>query len=240
MPQPPTYLVIPAGGRGVRMGGGIPKQFREWRGRPLLLATLEAFFQPGMPPLAGIAVAVPPDRLEEVRAWILPCPLLVVAGGDSRQDSVAAALAALPGEPGSAVLIHDGVRPFPPAGPIQAALEALTRWDGALLGEPSTDTLKRVGPDGQVLGTEPREALFRAQTPQVARLGTWRKAFQAAREAGVQATDDVALLERLGLRVLLVESPATNLKVTTPEDWSRITPQGVVPGPTPTAPQSIV
>ncbi|HJV22147.1 MAG TPA: 2-C-methyl-D-erythritol 4-phosphate cytidylyltransferase [Holophagaceae bacterium] len=232
MPQPPTYLVIPAGGRGLRMGGGIPKQFREWRGRPLLLATLEAFFQAGMPPLAGVAVAVPPDRLDEVRAWALPCPLHVVTGGESRQDSVAAALAALPEEPGAAVLIHDGVRPFPPAAPIRAALEALDHWDGALLGEPSTDTLKRVAPGGQVLGTEARDSLYRAQTPQVARLGTWRRAFQSAREAGFQATDDVALLERLGLKVLLVESPASNLKVTTPEDWDRITPQGVVGGPT--------
>jgi 2-C-methyl-D-erythritol 4-phosphate cytidylyltransferase len=232
MSEPLTYLVIPAGGRGLRMGGGVPKQFREWHGRPLLLATLEAFFQPGMPPLAGVALAVPPDRLEEVAGWSLPCPLQVVCGGESRQDSVAAALRALPDDPQAAVLIHDGVRPFPPAGPIRAALEALDSWDGALLGEPSTDTLKRVAPGGQVLGTEPREALYRAQTPQVARLGTWRKAFQAAQDSGTQATDDVALLESLGLRVLMIESPASNLKVTTPEDWARLTPQGVVSRPT--------
>jgi len=232
MPKPLTYLVIPAGGRGLRMGGGVPKQFREWHGRPLLLATLEAFFQPGMPAIAGMALAVPPDRIHEVKAWNLPCPGYVVPGGDSRQDSVAAALAALPEDPEAAVLIHDGVRPFPPAAPIQSALDALTTWDGALLGEPSTDTLKRVGPGGQVLGTELRDTLFRAQTPQVARLGTWRRAFDAAREAGVQATDDVALLERLGLKVILVESPASNLKVTTPEDWARLTPQGVVSRPT--------
>ncbi|HJW32080.1 MAG TPA: IspD/TarI family cytidylyltransferase [Holophagaceae bacterium] len=232
MPERSTYLVIPAGGRGLRMGGGVPKQFREWHGRPLLLATLEAFFQPGMPTLAGVALAVPPGRIEEVGAWSLPCPLHVVVGGESRQDSVAAALAALPDDPEAAVLIHDGVRPFPPVAPIQSALEALTTWDGALLGEPSTDTLKRVGPEGQVLGTEPRETLYRAQTPQVARLATWRSAFRAAHEAGIQATDDVALLERLGLRVLMVVSPASNLKVTTPEDWARLAPQGVVSRPT--------
>ncbi len=232
MPAPLTYLVIPAGGRGLRMGGGIPKQFREWHGRPLLQATLEAFFQPGMPTLAGVALAVPPDRVAEVQAWSLPCPLQVVCGGESRQDSVAAALAALPDLPEAAVLIHDGVRPFPPADPIHTAIAALNDWDGALLGEPSTDTLKRIAPDGQVLGTEPRETLYRAQTPQVAQLATWRNAFRAAQEAGIQATDDVALLERLGLRVLMVESPASNLKITTPEDWARLTPHGVVSGPT--------
>jgi 2-C-methyl-D-erythritol 4-phosphate cytidylyltransferase len=228
MASHPTYLVIPAGGQGLRMGGGVPKQFREWHGRPLLQATLEAFFQPGMPALDGIALAVPADRQAQVQAWSFPCPTFVVAGGASRQDSVSAALEALPDHPEAAVLIHDGVRPFPPAGPIHRALEGLATWDGALLGEPSTDTLKRVDAQGRVVGTEPRETLFRAQTPQVARLGTWRLAFAAAREAGIQATDDVALLERLGLRVLLVESPASNLKVTTPEDWTRLTPQGVV------------
>lgn len=232
MPEFPTYLVIPAGGRGLRMGGGVPKQFREWHGRPLLRATLEAFFQPGMPALAGVALAVPPDRVPEASAWPLPCPLWVVEGGETRQDSVAAALAVLPDHPDAAVLIHDGVRPFPPAAPIRQAIQALSIWDGALLGEPSTDTLKRVDREGRVLGTEPREAFFRAQTPQVAQLGTWRRAFQAAREAGIQATDDVALLERLGLRVLMIESPASNLKLTTPEDWTRAAPQGVVGGPT--------
>jgi 2-C-methyl-D-erythritol 4-phosphate cytidylyltransferase len=232
MPEPATYLVIPAGGRGLRMGGGIPKQFREWHGRPLLLATLEAFFQPGMPALAGVALAVPPDHVPTATRWTLPCPVWVVPGGGTRQESVACALAALPDDPQAAVLIHDGVRPFPPAGPIQACIQALESWDGSLLGEPSTDTLKRVAPGGQVLGTESRDALFRAQTPQVARLGTWRRAFQAAKDTGFQATDDVTLLERLGLRVLMIESPSSNLKVTTPEDWGRLSPQGVVSPPT--------
>ncbi len=223
-----VFLVIPAGGRGLRMGGGVPKQFREWQGKALLQITLEAFFLPGMPPLTGIALALPPERMAQVQAWPLPVPTFLVPGGESRQDSVAAALDALPDRPEAAVLIHDGVRPFPPAGPIRQALESLEDWEGALLGEPSTDTLKRVDAAGRVLGTEPREALYRAQTPQVARLGTWRKAFAAAREDGVQATDDVALLERLGLRVRMVPSPSSNLKVTTPEDWGRLAPHGVV------------
>jgi 2-C-methyl-D-erythritol 4-phosphate cytidylyltransferase len=206
------------------MGGGLPKQFRDWGGRPLLQATVEAFLAPGMPPLDGIALAVPESHLDEVRSWSFPVPCWVVIGGGTRQESVWAALSALPEEPLAPVMIHDAVRPFPPSAPLWEALEALNRFDGVLLGEPSTDTLKRVDAQGRVLGTEPREAFFRAQTPQIARLGTWLRAFQAADEAGFTATDDVALLEWLGLAVKLVTSPGTNLKLTTPADWDRTRP----------------
>jgi len=227
-----TFLVIAAGGRGLRMGGGVPKQFRDWGGRPLLEATVRAFLGPGMPVLAGIVLAVPEDRLEQVRGWSFGPPLRAVAGGATRQASVALALAALDAGPGAKVLIHDAVRPFPPAGPVQAALEALDAedpsgrplWAGAVLGEPSTDTLKRVDAAGRILGTEPREGIFRAQTPQVARLGVWREAFAWARATEFQGTDDVSLLEAMGLRVKLVPAPASNLKLTTPEDWARTQP----------------
>lgn len=221
-----SYLLVPAGGQGLRLGGGVPKQFRTWNGRPLLKATLEAFFGPGMPPLAGIALAVPPDRLEEVCAWPFPVPVWAVPGGATRQASVQAALEALPAAPDLPVMIHDGVRPFPPVEPIREALMALETWDGALLGEPSTDTLKRIDGEGRVVATEPRSQIFRAQTPQIARLSTWRRAFQWAQEQGFEGTDDVSILEALGLRVRLVEAPPSNAKLTTPEDWERFAPRG--------------
>lgn len=219
------YLVIPAGGRGLRMGGGLPKQFRDWGGRPLLRATVEAFLATGMPPLAGIVLAVPEAHLEEARSWSFGIPCTVTPGGDTRQASVWAALLTLPDQPMAPVMIHDAVRPFPPATPLWEALDALNQYDGVLLGEPSTDTLKRVDAEGRVLRTEPREEFFRAQTPQIARLGTWLHAFRAADEAGFSATDDVALLERLGLAVKLIPSPGSNLKLTTPEDWERTRPR---------------
>ncbi len=205
------------------MGGGVPKQFRDFDGKPLLKATIEAFLRPEMPALAGVSLAVPPARMDEVRNWDFGLPTWVVQGGNSRQASALAALSALPDELESAVLIHDAVRPFPSADPIQKAIQALETWDGAVLGEASTDTLKRVDSQGRILETVPREAIFRAQTPQVARLGTWRRAFAWAEQTGFKATDDVALLEALGLRVLLVPSSASNMKITTPEDWNRAT-----------------
>jgi len=219
------FLVIPAGGRGLRMGGGTPKQFRDWDGRPLLQVTVEAFLAPGMPPLAGVALAVPPAHLEEVCGWSFGVPCTVLPGGATRQESVWSALKALPNLPLVPVMIHDAVRPFPPMAPLWEALAALEQVDGVLLGESSTDTLKRVDALGRVLHTEPREELFRAQTPQIARLGTWLQAFRAAEESGFVGTDDVALLERLGLAVKLIPSPSSNLKLTTPEDWQRARPR---------------
>jgi 2-C-methyl-D-erythritol 4-phosphate cytidylyltransferase len=203
------------------MGGGLPKQFRDWDGRPLLQVTVEAFLAPGMPVLAGIALAVPEAHVEEACSWSFGVPYKVVSGGATRQESVWLALRELPDQPMAPVMIHDAVRPFPPTAPLWEALEALNRFDGVLLGEPSTDTLKRVDAQGRVLRTEPREEFFRAQTPQIARLGTWLKAFRAAEEAGFVGTDDASLLERLGLAVKLVPSPSSNLKLTTPEDWQR-------------------
>ena len=214
-----AFLVIAAGGRGLRMGGGVPKQFRDWGGMPLLEATARAFLVPSMPPLAGIVLAVPEDRLEQVRGWRFGVPHRAVAGGETRQQSVSLALDALPDAPGAIVLIQDAVRPFPPAGPVREAIAALSAYDGAVLGEPSTDTLKRVDSTGLILATEPREGIFRAQTPQVARLGLWREAFAWAAANAFQGTDDVSLLEAMGRRVKLVPSPSSNLKLTTPEDW---------------------
>jgi 2-C-methyl-D-erythritol 4-phosphate cytidylyltransferase len=203
----------------------MPKQFRDWDGRPLLQVTVEAFLAPGMPHLAGIVLAVPESHLAEARSWPFAVPCTVVAGGATRQESVWAALKALPDRPLAPVMIHDAVRPFPPVTPLWEALETLNRFDGVLLGEPSTDTLKRVDALGRVLRTEPREEFFRAQTPQIARLNTWIHAFQSAMEAGFTGTDDVSLLERLGLTVKLIPSPSSNLKLTTPEDWERTHPQ---------------
>lgn len=192
---------------------------------PLLRATAQAFLAPGMPPLAGIAFSVPEDRVAEVESWAFGVPTWVTVGGDSRQASVAAALALLPDHSDLPVLIQDAVRPFPPQAPIWDALSALALADGALLAEASTDTLKRVDAEGIVRATEPRDQIFRAQTPQVARLSTWRRAFAWASECGFTGTDDASLLEAMGLRVKVIPAPASNLKLTTPEDWYRFSPR---------------
>lgn len=217
------FLVIPAGGKGLRMGGSVPKQFMDWGGRSLLRATIEAFFAEGMPKIEGIALALPPDRIEEVSGWNLPAPHWCAEGGATRQDSVYAAIKLLDGcPPDEAAMIHDAVRPFPPSRAVSEAIASLEEWDGAALAEASTDTLKRVGADFQIVATEPREQIYRAQTPQAARLSTWRRAFTWAEQHGFNGTDDVSMLEAMGLKVRVVPSPASNQKITVHEDWERL------------------
>ena len=210
------------------MGSEVPKQFLDWGGVPLLKATINAFFSQGMPIIDGIAVALPPDRIGEVSGWKFPAPHWCTEGGETRQQSVYAAIKLLPDCPSAIVLIHDAGRPFPPPGPIAEAIELLNGtegWEGAALAEPSTDTLKKVGEDFQVLATVPREHYFRAQTPQLATLATWRKAFGQAECIGFTGTDDLSVLEAMGLKVRVVISPPSNQKLTSPDDWERLKPR---------------
>jgi 2-C-methyl-D-erythritol 4-phosphate cytidylyltransferase len=218
------FLVVPAGGSGLRMGAGVPKQFLDWGGVPLICATINAFFATDMPEIDGIALALPPDRLESASKWSFPAPHWCTSGGATRQESVAAAIKLLPDAPRAKVMIHDAVRPFPPPRPIHEAIRALDAWDGAALAEASMDTLKRIDANFQILATEPRDKIFRAQTPQLARLSTWRSAFAWAKENDFTGTDDVSILEAMGLKVRLIPSPPSNQKLTVPQDWERLRP----------------
>ena len=208
----------------MRMGASVPKQFLNWGGVPLLKATINAFFAQDMPKIDGIALALPPDRVEGIAKWAFPAPLWCAVGGETRQESVAAAIRSLPDVPEATVMIHDAVRPFPPSAPVNEAIRTLDGWDGAVLAEVSTDTLKRVDANFQILATEPREQIYRAQTPQAAKLSTWQRAFAWASRNGFKATDDVSILEAMGLRVRVIPSPPSNQKLTVPEDWERLKP----------------
>jgi 2-C-methyl-D-erythritol 4-phosphate cytidylyltransferase len=194
------------------------------------MATIKAFFAADMPKIDGIALALPRDRLAEVSNWALPAPHWCAKGGKTRQESVHAAISILPNEPASVVMIHDAVRPFPPAYAIAEAIATIApttdsaEWDGAVLAEASIDTLKKVDANSQVVATVPREEIYRAQTPQLALLSTWKKAYEWTKKNNFNGTDDVSILEAMGLRVRAIPSPSSNQKVTTTDDWARLAP----------------
>jgi 2-C-methyl-D-erythritol 4-phosphate cytidylyltransferase len=218
-----TWVVVPAAGRGARFGGDVPKQYLDVAGEPLLAHTLRALL--AHPKVRG-AVVVLAEGDERWPRWRERegKPLLTCVGGDSRADSVLAGLAALPDSvrADDFVLVHDAARPNLSAADLDQLLER-GRNDpvGAILAAPVRDTLKRSGDDGGIDRTEPRERLWRALTPQLFRRLQLTRALEAARDAGVDITDESMAMERQGLRPLLVEGAEDNFKITTPADLAR-------------------
>ena len=216
--QPDVGVVVVAAGRGVRLGG-IPKQFRDLGGVPLLLRALEPFLS--HPEVAMIVTVVPPEEALRPPDWladIIGLRLRVVAGGDERHDSVRAGLAALSAAC-EIVLIHDGARPFPSPEVIEQVITIARSGRAAIAALPLGDTLKEAErtDDGVVVRrTIPRDELWRAQTPQAFPRGLIERAYLEGRE--IPATDDAQLVERLGVPVVLVPDLSNNLKITTAED----------------------
>jgi 2-C-methyl-D-erythritol 4-phosphate cytidylyltransferase/2-C-methyl-D-erythritol 2,4-cyclodiphosphate synthase len=219
---PSCTALIVAGGRGSRFGGPLPKQYASLAGQPVLRRTLEVFqVTPG---IDGIQVVIAPGDeghyMAAVQGLDLPPP---VVGGASRQESVLNGLEVLAARPPDLVAIHDAARPFVRVSDIIGCLEALRPGvDGAVLGVPVADTLKKVDEAGLLAGTVPRAGLWRAQTPQIFRfaalLAAHRSAAALARHETTALTDDAAVAEHAGLRVIMVEGHDDNRKITTADD----------------------
>ncbi|WP_309668175.1 bifunctional 2-C-methyl-D-erythritol 4-phosphate cytidylyltransferase/2-C-methyl-D-erythritol 2,4-cyclodiphosphate synthase [Tabrizicola sp.] len=204
-----TAVIIVAAGRGSRVGGPVPKQWQPLGGQPVLAHTLAAFA--GM---MRVLVIHPDDR---ARAEALDTDVLLVDGGATRDASVRAALEALVGKGVTQVLIHDGARPFPSAALIARLRAALANAPGAAPALAVTDALWR-GDNGLVAGTQDRQGLHRAQTPQGFRFDAILAAHRA-HPGG--AADDVEVARAAGLDVTIVEGDETNLKLTFPGDFAR-------------------
>lgn len=216
-------MIVPAAGRGTRFGGEVPKQFLEVGGRSLLVHTLDRLA--GHAGIAGIVLVLGADDAPVIPDEVLhDKPLLRAPGGDTRAASVLSGLHALPDSvrADEFVLVHDAARPNLHPADLDALLER-GRMDpvGAILAAPVRDTLKRAGDDGGIDGTEPRERLWRALTPQLFRRLQLGRALEGADADGIAVTDEAMAMERQGARPLLVEGREDNFKVTTPADLAR-------------------
>lgn len=201
------------------MGAAGPKAFVSVAGRPLVVLAIEALAACDAVDL--VVPVLPAACLDAPTAWALSARARAklapaVAGGAERQDSMQAGLAALPEEV-ALVAVHDAARVLVRPGDVGRVVAAAERSGAALLAVPVRDTLKRVA-DGRVVATEPRAALWAAQTPQVFRIALLRKALEEARAACFQGTDDAQLVERLGAVVEIVEGDPGNVKITWPAD----------------------
>lgn len=212
--------ILAAGGTGVRVGAGQPKQFLELDGRSMLELSLTALAT--HPEVGEVIVVLPAAHLDPppacvTRQW--PAPVRLVAGGARRQDSVANGLAAVAAD-AEVVLVHDAARPFATAAVISRVIEAAARSGAAIPAAAVTDTVKLGrAADGRrwVGSTVPREDVFLAQTPQAFTRAVLGGAVRASADA-TTATDEATLVERMGGQVEIVDGDAGNVKITTPED----------------------
>jgi len=215
-----VWAILVAAGRGERLGLDHPKAFAKLGEDPLLAEPLRRLDDCGW--VDAIVVVVP-------AGWEEPAILLAeevgcgkvsacVAGGEARADSVRAGLAEVPAD-AIAVLVHDAARPLVSDEVIERVLAPLSEgWDGVVPGLPVSDTLKRVAPDGAVVETIARDAVYAVQTPQAFPADVLRRALGG--ESG--ATDCAGSVEAAGGRVKVVPGDPRLLKVTTTDDLARV------------------
>jgi len=212
-------VVVLAAGQGRRMGAGENKVLLKLDGCPVIIHTLRVFETD--PSCIGIVLVTREDEQKKFRMLVEDYHITKVrafaGGGKERQESVYLGLNMLTMEPDAIVLIHDGARPFVTRKYIAEVTEAAAEHGASLLAVPVKDTIKQAA-DFQVEKTLERKSLWAAQTPQAFRLSVIREAHQESMEAHFMGTDDVSLVERMGLPVRIVEGSYRNIKLTTPED----------------------
>jgi 2-C-methyl-D-erythritol 4-phosphate cytidylyltransferase len=216
-----NFAIVVAAGRGSRAGGVQSKQFREISGIPIIIHTLSRFER--CETIEGSVVVLPRADVSDFAALAaghgLRKRLRAVEGGETRAESVRRGLEALRDSSAGVVAVHDGVRPFVTPEEIDRTVREAERCGAAILAVPLTDTVKEA--DGaRVLRTLERSRLWRAQTPQCFRFELLRRANELALSDGLDATDDSALVERLGATVSIVEGGEHNIKITTPHDFA--------------------
>ena len=204
--------IIAAGGRGSRFGGTQPKQLQMLAGVPILKRTVDAFLQGYA--FDEVVVALPPELAVNPPSYL--DSVIVVEGGERRQDSVANAFRAV--APSSQIIVvHDAARPLVSSALIERTIDAASKYGAAVAALEARDTVKRTDGSRIIRGTIPRQEIFLAQTPQAFRVGVLRDALELVSSAS-NATDEAMLAEQAGHSVYLVEGDVRNLKITTPED----------------------
>jgi len=214
-----NVAIIAAAGQGTRMAGKRPKQFLELAGTPILFHTLKAFEQCDV--IEEIIVVIPPQEsagfLSLANKFGLRKLARVVPGGTTRAQSVLHGLQAVREATAEIVAVHDGVRPFVTPDEIARTVYAASREGAAILVAAPIDTIKEVR-DGSVVKTLKRDELRSALTPQCFRYTLLRRAYEEADVNDPELTDESSLVERLGVKVAIVEGSSRNIKITRQED----------------------
>ena len=202
---------------------GINKIFYRIRGKPLIFYTIRAFEK--HPQVDGIILVAREWDSKKffilIKKYKLKKIKLIVKGGEERQDSTFNGLKAaekLGAKSGDLILFHNGANPLVSQNEIANVIRAAKKNKVALVAQPARDTIKEKDKNGFVIRTISREKIFLAQTPQVIEYKLARRAFEKARREKFHGTDDVSLVERLGVKPKIVPASSKNIKVTYPED----------------------
>lgn len=209
-------VILPAAGAGTRMGG-VQKAFLPLGGEPVLIHSIRTLA--ALPQTAEIVIVAAPQETEACRKLTAGCPKVtaVVAGGKTRQESVANGIAACRTDTGY-FAIHDAARPLLSAENAAAVYADGFCYGAATLGVPAKDTIKQVDQTGAITATPDRTTLYQTQTPQVFRRDVYLAGLTYAKESGTDFTDDCGLIEAAGYPVHMTKGSYRNLKITTPED----------------------
>jgi len=210
--------IIAAAGSGRRMKTDRPKQLLALNGTPILVHTIRKFDACRV--IDYIIVTAPREAVDEIKNLVKSAgfkkSVVVIEGGERRQDSVAMGLECL--QPGTVIVaVHDGVRPFVPVEDIENVVEQAKVGGAAILGVPIVETVKHAKREF-VESTLTREHLVLAQTPQVFRTDILKRAFELAAKDEYYGTDESSLVERLGNPVAIVRGSERNIKITRPND----------------------
>lgn len=215
------YAIVVAGGKGLRMGGDVPKQFIPVGGRPILMRTLDVFLH--YDSQISLVLVLPPSQQPLWRqlceAYRFEISYQVADGGLTRFQSVRNGLALIPDEGESLVAVHDGVRPFVSPDVIERCYEAAALHGAALPVTDIVDTVRRLSSEPDMVKgsvTVPRQDYKLVQTPQVFRTALLKEAYRQTYRSDF--TDDASVVEALGHPVCLVAGNRENIKITTPFD----------------------
>jgi 2-C-methyl-D-erythritol 4-phosphate cytidylyltransferase len=214
-------VVIVAGGKGARAGGSELKQFRWVAGKPMLLHSVHAFQERA--DVGMVVVVLPHAHVGDPPVWLFQSDterLLLSVGGRERIDSVRNGMEDVPDDL-DVIVIHDAARPLVTAKMIDDVITEARKGNAAAPGIPVVDTLKRVDDDRHIVETVERTGLVRIQTPQAFPRDMLVEAHHKAIADSVTATDDAALCERIGMKVVVVPGNELAMKITSEEDFAR-------------------
>ena len=216
------YAAILAGGKGLRLGSDVPKQFLMLRDKPIIQWSVETFAS--CAEIDGIVIVCPSDEMQRMNTLFAEKTrfkiLAIVPGGETRQGSSLQALNALPYEDDDIILIHDAARPFVTMQIITDSIAKAKKDGAAGVYLSATDTITEIQ-EGLITSVPKRDNLYYAQTPQTFKIGVIKKSHQFAEEQNLQVTDDVSLVLAMGHSVKAVKGDPLNIKITDSFDYEK-------------------